>query len=106
MIRLQRKGKKHQAAFRLAIGEKRSKLKGKQLEQLGWFDITQNKSDFDKDRILYWLSKGAKMSPAVNNLLINAKIISGKKIAVHKLPKKSEDKAAAASAAAPAQASA
>lgn len=95
MIRLQRRGKKHQATFRLVVGEKRSKLKGQQLEELGWYDITQNKSGFNKERILYWLSKGAKLSDTVNNILINAKIIEGKKIAVHKNSKKTKEQISA-----------
>ncbi|MDD5430661.1 MAG: 30S ribosomal protein S16 [Candidatus Pacebacteria bacterium] len=95
MIRLQRRGKIRQATFRLVVGEKKSKLKGEQLEELGWFDSNQNKSSFNKERILHWMSKGAKLSPTVNNLLIGSKIIEGKKIAVHKQPKKGEEAKAA-----------
>ncbi|MDE2001376.1 MAG: 30S ribosomal protein S16 [Patescibacteria group bacterium] len=98
MIRLQRKGKKHQPFYRLVVGEKRSKLKGEQFEQLGWFDPGTNQSSFEKERIQYWLKIGAKMSPTVNNLLISQGITTGKKIAVHNV-KKAE--AAPAAAAAP-----
>ncbi len=87
MIRLQRKGKKHQPFFRLVVGEKRSKLKGEQLEQIGWFDPGQNTNSVDKERVTYWISKGAKLSPTVHNLLINAGVKTGKKIAVHKTKK-------------------
>lgn len=89
MIRLQRKGKKHQPFYRLVIGERRSKLKGEQLEQLGWFDPLQNKNSFDKGRISYWLKNGAKLSDTVNNLLVGAGVVAGKKVAVHKKAKKS-----------------
>ncbi len=92
MIRLQRRGKLHQPFYRLVIGEKRSKLKGEQLEELGWFDPTQNTFDFNKERIGYWLKVGARTSPTVNNLLIPAKVLEGKKIAVHKKAKKTEAK--------------
>lgn len=89
MIRLQRKGKKHQPFYRLVVGERRSKLKGKQLEQLGWFDPLQNKNSFNKERISYWLKNGAKLSDTVNNLLVGAGVITGKKNAAHKKAKKS-----------------
>ncbi len=88
MIRLQRIGKKHQPAYRLVVGEKRNKLRGgKQLEDLGWFNPVSDKSDFNKDRITHWLKMGAQPSDTVHNLLVGAKIVEGKKIAVHKSPK-------------------
>lgn len=90
MIRLQRRGKKHQPFYRLVVGEKRSKLKGKQLEELGWFEPAKNQSSFNKDRILYWMKNGAKLSDTVHNLLVSEKIIEGAKIAVHKKAKKKE----------------
>ncbi len=99
MIRLQRHGKKHQPYYRLVVGEKRSKLLGKQMESLGRYDPSKNKKDFKKERILYWLGVGAKLSPTAHNLLIDTKIISGKKVAAHKESKKKEEKAAASSAA-------
>jgi small subunit ribosomal protein S16 len=99
MIRLQRHGKKHQPYYRLVVGEKRSKLRGEQLETLGWYDQHANKSGFKKERILYWLKIGAKPSPTANNLLVDAKIISGNKMAAHKKSKKGEEKAGAASTA-------
>ena len=83
MLKLQRRGKKHQAAYRLIVGEKRTKLGGRQVEDLGWFDPGQNKSFFNKERILHWLKTGAQMSPTVNNLLVGAGVVEGKKIAKH-----------------------
>jgi len=87
IIRLQRRGKKHQPFYHLAVGERRSKLNGRQAEDLGWYNPLENKISFNKERILYWIGKGAKLSETVNNLLISEKIIEGKKIAVHKQPK-------------------
>ena len=87
MIRLQRKGKKHQPFYRLVVGEKRSKLLGEQVEELGWFDPGQNTNSVNKERVQYWMSKGAKLSPTVHNLFITAGVVTGKKIAVHKTKK-------------------
>lgn len=103
-LRLKRIGKKHQAAFRLVVGERRSKLKGDYTEDLGWYNPNLKKAEFKNDRVTYWLSVGAKPSDTVHNLLVTYKVIEGKKIANHKQPKKKEGEAkpAAAPAAAPA----
>ena len=67
-------------------------------------DYGQNKSAFNKERILYWLKQGAKMSVTANNFLIDAKIVEGKKKPAHKISKKKEEKMAAAVEAKPAEA--
>ncbi len=100
MLKLQRRGKKPQASYRLIVGEKRTKLDGKQTDDLGWYDPHSSKLEFDKERIAHWLSKGAKMTDTVNNLLVGAGIVAGKKIQVHKSKKSGEAKAEAKPAAA------
>ena len=93
-LKLQRIGKKHQASFRLIVGEKREKLDGKQLEDLGWYNPNGNKFALKNDRILYWISKGAQKTDSVHNLLLTAKVIEGEKKAVHHMRKKKEEKVA------------
>ncbi len=90
MLKLQRRGKKHQATYRLIVGEKRSKLNGQQTDLLGWYDPHSSKYEFDKDKINYWIQHGAQMTPTVNNLLVGAGIVKGKKIAKHNFVKKEE----------------
>ena len=88
MIRLQRVGRKHEPIFRLVATDSQNSTKsGKFLEILGQYDPRQKgKKTFNGERIKHWISKGAKVSGTVNNLLIDDKIITGKKINV--LPKK------------------
>ena len=93
VLKLQRVGKKHQASFRLVVGEKRSKLNGQQLEYLGWYNPIQDKAEIKKDRVLHWLKMGAQKTDTVHNLLISQSVIEGKKIPVHKQPKKTAEKA-------------
>ncbi|MDO8466876.1 MAG: 30S ribosomal protein S16 [bacterium] len=111
MLKLKRIGKKHQASFRLIVDEKRHKLFGRHVEDLGWYNPRTDKSEIKKDRVEYWMKTGAKPTDTVYNLLITAGILSGKKIAVHSQPKKKEGDAnppaggpAAAAPAAPASA--
>lgn len=106
-IRLTRKGKKNQPFFRVVVVDKRVSSKaGKFTEDLGYVDPLTKKRSFKKERILYWISKGAKPSPSIANLLISEKIIEGKKIHVSKIGKKKQaeiDAAKAAATPAPAQ---
>ena len=83
-IRLQRIGRKHEPAFRLVITDsKNSPKSGKSLEILGFYDGRRGeKAEFDAERIKYWISKGAKVSETVHNMLVGRKVIDGKKINV------------------------
>jgi small subunit ribosomal protein S16 len=90
-IRLTRKGKKNQPFFRVVLVDKRKSAKsGSAIEILGNVDPLTKKRNFKKDRILYWLSKGAKASPTVHNLFVSEKIVDAKKIHVSKLSKKKQ----------------
>lgn len=99
IIRLKRIGKKHQPAFRLVVGERRSKLKGDYTEDLGWYNPRMKKLEVKIDRVKYWLGVGAQASDTVHNLLVKNKIIDGKAVSNHKQPeKKAAEKSATASA--------
>lgn len=93
MIRLARRGKKNSPFFRVVISEKARDTLGKSLEILGYYNPVSKVKDlrFDKERILYWISKGAQLSPTVRNLLVGEKIIEGEKIK-KKVNKKKESK--------------
>lgn len=86
-IRFQRVGRKNDPAFRIVVTEKRSKPKSGELEILGSFHPKTKEIRLKNDRILYWLSQGAKASPRVHNLLVTHKVINAPKIAVGKRPK-------------------
>lgn len=81
-IRLQRVGRKHEPVFRLVLTDSKNSTKsGRYLESLGSFDARRGeKSEFKTDRIKHWISVGAQTSVTVNNLLIDKKITSGKKV--------------------------
>ena len=91
-IRLQRTGRNQEKTFRLVLTESKNSTKsGKFLEMLGSHDFrVKNGTTINKERVLYWMSKGVKATPTVHNLFISEKIISGKKINV--LPKKTVPK--------------
>ncbi len=88
-IRLQRVGRKHEPSFRLVLTDSKNSTKsGRYLENLGNYDARRGeKSEFKSDRITYWVSKGAQLSGTVHNLLIDKKVVSGKKVNVLPLKK-------------------
>ena len=88
IIRLQRVGKKHTATFRVVLTEKTAGPRRKYLELLGNLNRKTKAFSLNKDRILYWISKGAQPSDSIHNLLVSQGIISGAKKPVHKISKK------------------
>ena len=81
-IRLTRKGKKNQPFFRVVLVDKRrSSTSGRAVEDLGYVDPLKKRRSLKSERIQYWLSKGAKASATIHNLLVTEKIIDAKKIA-------------------------
>jgi small subunit ribosomal protein S16 len=88
MVRLQRVGRKHEPVFRLVLTDSKNGPKsGKFLEILGSFDARRGeKAEFKTDRVKHWMANGAQLSDTVHNLLVEQKVIEGKKINV--LPKK------------------
>lgn len=84
VIRFQRVGRKNDPAFRIVLAEKRSKPKSGEIEILGSYHPKTKEARFKSERVLYWLSKGAKASPRVHNLIIREGIIKGKKINLSK----------------------
>lgn len=100
MIRLARTGKKKQAYFRLIVSEKTKDTHGDYLENLGHMNPHANPREvvLKADRIAYWMSKGAQLSPTVHNLLVEKGIVKADKLRVWKAKKKAVAEAAPAAA--------
>ena len=89
-IKLKRIGKKNQASFRVVVLEKRSKLNGRYVEELGFLNPKSDEINLNKERIEYWLKVGAQPTDTVHNLLVKNGLIKAAKIAVHKKKKLSK----------------
>lgn len=87
-IKLKKIGKKHQPSFRLVVTEKRSKLVGRYVEDLGWLDPKSKEFKVNAERANYWIKVGAQPTDTVHNLLVKSGAIKGPKIAVHAKSKK------------------
>lgn len=79
-IRLQRIGRKNEAAFRLVVTEsKNGPQSGKFLEILGSYTLKNDVVQLKKDRILHWIKNGVQVSDTAHNMLVKQGIIEGKK---------------------------
>lgn len=100
-MRLQRIGRRNNPSYRVLVVDSRQGPKsGKFVDTIGSYDPSESRIVLDGERARAWIAKGVQVSPTVHNLLINEKVIEGKKINV--LPKKSPIKAEGADEAAPA----
>ncbi len=70
-IRLQRKGAKHMAFFRIVAADARSPRDGRFIEQLGYYDPLRDPPEIkiDTEKVIEWFSKGAQPSETVRSLL-------------------------------------
>ncbi len=75
VIRFAKIGRKGERKYRLVVREKRSRRDGKPVDTLGFYEKTINdvKKEVDQKKVDYWISKGAKVSQAVDAKLFNNK---------------------------------
>lgn len=88
MIRLQRAGRRNEPHFRIVVTEKTTSPRGKYLESLGFVNPLEKKRSVNKERALFWISKGAQPSDTVRNLLVSEKVLDMPKVPKHKKSKK------------------
>lgn len=96
-IKFKRVGKKHQASFRVVVMEKKSKLRGRFIEDLGFYNPHTKNSEISGERTLYWIKNGAQPTDTVHNFLVSKEVIKEKKRPVHVKIKKGEEAGAAKS---------
>ncbi|MBU2524159.1 30S ribosomal protein S16 [Patescibacteria group bacterium] len=61
-LRLVRIGKKKQPYFRIVAAEQKKAVQGKFIEVIGHYNPINKDLTIDKDRVAYWISKGAQPS--------------------------------------------
>jgi len=96
-LKLQRIGRRHQPSYRLVVAEKRSKLGGPPVEDLGSYSTKTKQAVLKKERIAYWLGVGAEPTVTAHNLLVKEGVVKAAKMAV-KMRAKAKEKEAEVSA--------
>ena len=74
MIRLARVGARKQPHYRIVVIEKQRARNGRSVEVVGTYNPRTNPASVElkRERIDYWVSKGAQMSDRVNKLVSRA----------------------------------
>jgi len=69
-IRLFRLGKKDKPFYRIVVADKRNKRQGKYIEEIGYYNPLKEPSEvkINKERLDYWLSRGAILSEGLQKL--------------------------------------
>lgn len=81
-IRLKRVGRTNDPSFRIIVQDHRRSPKRTRglVEYVGSYDARKGTPQINGERVKYWMSQGAQPSATVHNLLVDAKVISGKKV--------------------------
>jgi len=90
-----RQGRKNEPHFRIVVSDKRKKIDGAYIENLGNYEPKANpdkKITIKDERLKYWISQGAQVSNALTAILKNL----GKMPAKNKPKKAAKAKAKAA----------
>lgn len=81
-------GKKKRPAYRFVVSDSAKDTYGRALEIVGHYNPFSKVVEVKKDRIMYWISKGAQTSPTVHNILVDQNVITAKKVKASKAGKK------------------
>lgn len=72
-IRLTRIGRKNRPLYRIAVFDGHTRRDGKYIERLGAYDplvgAGVSKVKIDRDRLKFWISKGAQPTEALSKIL-------------------------------------
>jgi small subunit ribosomal protein S16 len=94
-MRLQRRGKRNYATYRVVVAEQTAPVKGRFIDDVGSYNPHTNDFLVDKEKVEKWIGNGVKPSDTVHNLLVTHKLIKADKVTSWKVPtKKQAEKAA------------
>jgi small subunit ribosomal protein S16 len=75
MIRLRRMGSNKRPVYRVVVSDRRRTPTAAVLEEVGFYNPRSEPAEvrLDRERVEYWVGRGAKMSPTVKNLFADSK---------------------------------
>lgn len=92
-IRLQRRGKKNYATFRVVVAQQYAPVKGRFVADLGYYNPHSDEFKLDEQKTKNWLKQGVKPSATVHNLLVTHGLLKADKVTSWKPKKKADSKA-------------
>ena len=74
-IRLRRMGARNAPYYRVVVSDSRQTPTASAVEEIGHYDPRRNPPDvvIDRDRVAYWVARGAQLSPTVTRLVRGVK---------------------------------
>lgn len=81
-IKLQRIGKRHQPSYRVVVAEKRSKLQGPAVEDIGSYNPFTKALQVKRERVAHWLTTGAQPTVTVHNLFVKHSLLEAPRIKI------------------------
>lgn len=79
-MRLQRRGKKNYATYRVVVADVRSPVKGRFVADVGSYNPHTDIFNVNGEKVADWLSKGVQPSSTVHNLLVTHKMLKADKV--------------------------
>ncbi len=75
MIRLRRMGTNKRPVYRVVVSDRKKTPTAAVMEEVGFYSPRSEPIEFrvDRERIDYWVARGAQLSPTVKSLLKQAK---------------------------------
>ena len=75
MIRLRRMGSNKRPVYRVVVSDRRQTPTAAVLEEVGFYNPRTVPAEVrvDRDRVEYWIGRGAKLSPTVKSLFEKSK---------------------------------
>ena len=75
MIRLRRMGSNKRPVYRVVVSDRRQTPTAAVLEEVGFYNPRSEPVDvrFDRERVEYWVARGAQLSPTVKSLYEKSK---------------------------------
>jgi small subunit ribosomal protein S16 len=73
-IRLRRMGARNRACYRVVVSDSRKVPTSSAIEELGHYDPVTKPAvlELNRERLQFWVDRGALMSPTVKNLVARA----------------------------------
>jgi len=91
-LRLQRRGKKNFATYRVVVADQRAPVKGRFVADVGFYNPHTDEFKVKADKVTAWISKGVQPTATIHNLLVTNNIIKGEKVTSWRPKPKKKDK--------------
>lgn len=89
-LRLQRRGKKNYATYRVVVADQHAPIQGKFIDDLGFYNPHTKAFSVAGDQVEKWLGQGVQPSATVHNLLVTHGLLIADKVRSWR-PKKKVD---------------